>query len=147
MKTPLYAFSVALSLLFWGGVVTGSCNGLQHYAALGLDAKGGAQVNLVPADKPGDVYTGVCNVVKQKVRLCYNKRSDCTPYAVLWQPQNRLQKSFTFILCLKIDWVTPPSLPPIRGNRVASSFLNVTYFGTVKMILLVVSLEKTYRSV
>eukprot|EP00752_Nemacystus_decipiens_P002243 g2126.t1 len=47
----------------------GSCNGLQHYAALGLDAKGGAQVNLVPSNKPQDVYSGVCDVVKQKVAL------------------------------------------------------------------------------
>ncbi|CAM9263757.1 unnamed protein product [Scytosiphon promiscuus] len=47
----------------------GSCNGLQHYAALGLDAKGGAQVNLVPTSKPQDVYTGVCDVVKEKVAL------------------------------------------------------------------------------
>lgn len=47
----------------------GSCNGLQHYAALGLDAKGGAQVNLVPSSKPQDVYSGVCDVVKAKVRL------------------------------------------------------------------------------
>lgn len=49
--------------------MTGSCNGLQHYAALGLDAKGGAQVNLVPSPKPQDVYTGVCKVVIQKVLL------------------------------------------------------------------------------
>ncbi|CAN0414773.1 unnamed protein product [Pylaiella littoralis] len=47
----------------------GSCNGLQHYAALGLDAKGGAQVNLVPSDQPQDVYTGVCDIVKKKVAL------------------------------------------------------------------------------
>ena len=47
--------------------VAGSCNGLQHYAALGLDAKGGAQVNLVPSSKPQDVYTGVCDVVKKEV--------------------------------------------------------------------------------
>eukprot|EP00903_Cladosiphon_okamuranus_P015271 g14112.t1 len=47
----------------------GSCNGLQHYAALGLDAKGGAQVNLVPSCKPQDVYSGVCDVVKEKVAL------------------------------------------------------------------------------
>ena len=40
---------------------------MQHYAALGLDAKGGAQVNLVPSTKPQDVYTGVCDVVKKKV--------------------------------------------------------------------------------
>ena len=30
----------------------GSCNGLQHYAALGRDARGGAAVNLTPADRP-----------------------------------------------------------------------------------------------
>lgn len=47
--------------------LAGSCNGLQHYAALGLDSKGGAQVNLVPTNKPQDVYTGVCDVVKEKV--------------------------------------------------------------------------------
>ncbi|OQR98684.1 DNA-dependent RNA polymerase [Achlya hypogyna] len=37
----------------------GSCNGLQHYAALGRDQGGGEQVNLVPSDKPQDVYSGV----------------------------------------------------------------------------------------
>lgn len=30
----------------------GSCNGLQHYAALGRDEKGGRAVNLLPVDKP-----------------------------------------------------------------------------------------------
>ena len=30
----------------------GSCNGLQHYAAIGRDRLGAAAVNLVPADKP-----------------------------------------------------------------------------------------------
>ncbi|GMI57735.1 hypothetical protein TeGR_g2088 [Tetraparma gracilis] len=33
----------------------GSCNGLQHYAALGRDLEGGAAVNLVPGDRPSDV--------------------------------------------------------------------------------------------
>ncbi|CBJ30655.1 mitochondrial DNA-directed RNA polymerase [Ectocarpus siliculosus] len=47
----------------------GSCNGLQHYAALGLDANGGAQVNLSPSPEPQDVYSGVCDVVKKKVAL------------------------------------------------------------------------------
>lgn len=30
----------------------GSCNGLQHYAALGRDSTGGAAVNLRPATRP-----------------------------------------------------------------------------------------------
>ena len=37
----------------------GSCNGLQHYAALGRDQYGAKQVNLVPADWPQDVYAEV----------------------------------------------------------------------------------------
>lgn len=45
----------------------GSCNGLQHYAALGRDRTGGQQVNLVPAPRPSDVYTGVATQVMQKV--------------------------------------------------------------------------------
>ena len=45
----------------------GSCNGLQHYAALGRDEAGGEQVNLMPRDRPGDVYTGIANVLKRIV--------------------------------------------------------------------------------
>lgn len=41
----------------------GSCNGLQHYAALGRDAIGAEAVNLTPSDKPQDVYMSVCNRV------------------------------------------------------------------------------------
>ncbi|KAM7464420.1 hypothetical protein LguiA_032541 [Lonicera macranthoides] len=37
----------------------GSCNGLQHYAALGRDKLGAAAVNLVVGEKPADVYTGI----------------------------------------------------------------------------------------
>lgn len=33
-------------------MMDGSCNGLQHYAALGRDLEGGASVNLLKADKP-----------------------------------------------------------------------------------------------
>ena len=45
----------------------GSCNGLQHYAALGRDEAGGEQVNLMPRDRPGDVYTGIANVLRRIV--------------------------------------------------------------------------------
>ncbi|KAL0952784.1 hypothetical protein HGRIS_007009 [Hohenbuehelia grisea] len=43
----------------------GTCNGLQHYAALGGDARGAAQVNLAAADRPSDVYTYVGNMVEK----------------------------------------------------------------------------------
>ncbi|KAH9919050.1 DNA/RNA polymerase [Fomitopsis serialis] len=41
----------------------GTCNGLQHYAALGGDAAGANQVNLGVTDRPSDVYTYVANMV------------------------------------------------------------------------------------
>uniref|UniRef100_A0A158PFM8 DNA-directed RNA polymerase n=1 Tax=Angiostrongylus costaricensis TaxID=334426 RepID=A0A158PFM8_ANGCS len=44
----------------------GSCNGLQHYAALGRDEEGGREVNLLNSSTPNDVYTSVAMRVEQK---------------------------------------------------------------------------------
>ena len=41
----------------------GSCNGLQHYAALGGDTAGAKAVNLSPNDRPQDVYGAVLEIV------------------------------------------------------------------------------------
>lgn len=45
----------------------GTCNGLQHYAALGGDVEGAKQVNLVDSDRPGDVYTKVALIVEDMI--------------------------------------------------------------------------------
>ena len=45
----------------------GSCNGLQHYAALGRDTVGGKAVNLLEGDGPQDVYVGVMHEVIRRV--------------------------------------------------------------------------------
>ena len=45
----------------------GTCNGLQHYAALGGDSWGARQVNLEPGDRPADVYSAVANLVKDGI--------------------------------------------------------------------------------
>lgn len=45
----------------------GSCNGLQHYAALGRDSIGGKAVNLCAAEEPQDVYVGVMHEVIRRV--------------------------------------------------------------------------------
>ncbi|KAG8668524.1 DNA-directed RNA polymerase [Fusarium poae] len=45
----------------------GTCNGLQHYAALGGDTWGAQQVNLMPGDRPADVYMAVANLVKESI--------------------------------------------------------------------------------
>ncbi|KAI5119282.1 hypothetical protein M0805_008061 [Coniferiporia weirii] len=46
----------------------GTCNGLQHYAALGGDMKGAQQVNLDVTDRPADVYTHVAQMVEEVVK-------------------------------------------------------------------------------
>ena len=46
----------------------GTCNGLQHYAALGGDTQGAKQVNLGAADRPSDVYSYVAAMVQEQVK-------------------------------------------------------------------------------
>ncbi|KAJ2350913.1 DNA-directed RNA polymerase, partial [Coemansia sp. RSA 2618] len=43
----------------------GTCNGLQHYAAMGRDRKGAREVNLASSDRPQDVYTGILRVTER----------------------------------------------------------------------------------
>lgn len=43
----------------------GTCSGLQHFSAMLRDEVGGAAVNLLPADKPQDIY----GIVAQKVNV------------------------------------------------------------------------------
>ncbi|NXJ70540.1 RPOM protein, partial [Rostratula benghalensis] len=43
----------------------GSCNGLQHYAALGRDLIGAISVNLMPCTVPQDVYSAVAQQVEE----------------------------------------------------------------------------------
>lgn len=44
----------------------GSCNGLQHYAALGRDSIGAYSVNLTPSSVPQDVYSAVVVLVEDQ---------------------------------------------------------------------------------
>ncbi|KIM41950.1 hypothetical protein M413DRAFT_71072 [Hebeloma cylindrosporum] len=47
----------------------GTCNGLQHYAALGGDATGAQQVNLAAGDRPSDVYTHISLLVEKDIAV------------------------------------------------------------------------------
>ncbi|QOE32149.1 DNA-directed RNA polymerase [Rhizobium phage Paso] len=46
----------------------GSCNGLQNFSAMLRDEIGGRATNLVPAEKPSDIYTQVGTVCAGKVQ-------------------------------------------------------------------------------
>ena len=51
----------------------GTCNGLQHYAALGGDDQGARQVNLSVTDRPSDVYTYVAEMVERMLEADVEK--------------------------------------------------------------------------
>ncbi|OSD03827.1 DNA/RNA polymerase [Trametes coccinea BRFM310] len=61
----------------------GTCNGLQHYAALGGDAVGAAQVNLAAAERPSDVYTYVAQMVEQSIQADLERGDKAPHYAKL----------------------------------------------------------------
>lgn len=46
----------------------GSCSGIQHYSAMLRDKIGGSAVNLVPSNRPQDIYGDVARVARTKVR-------------------------------------------------------------------------------
>ncbi|ORY26907.1 hypothetical protein BCR39DRAFT_540046 [Naematelia encephala] len=58
----------------------GTCNGMQHYAALGGDVRGAKAVNLTAGDKPADVYAGVAEIVN---RIIEQDKADGVPIAML----------------------------------------------------------------
>lgn len=45
----------------------GSCNGLQHYSAMLRDSRSGAATNLLPSEKPEDIYGEVAKVAMRKL--------------------------------------------------------------------------------
>jgi DNA-directed RNA polymerase len=47
----------------------GTCNGLQHYAALGGDDQGARQVNLSVTERPSDVYTYVASMAEKMIEV------------------------------------------------------------------------------
>ncbi|KAK7386652.1 hypothetical protein VNO78_26986 [Psophocarpus tetragonolobus] len=61
----------------------GSCNGLQHYAALGRDKLGAAAVNLVGGDQPADVYSGIAARVLEIMKSDAEKDPKTNPNALL----------------------------------------------------------------
>jgi DNA-directed RNA polymerase len=59
-------------------LVDGSCNGLQHFSAMLRDPICGKHVNLIPSDKPSDIYSEVAHQVVAALR------SDTSAYASKW---------------------------------------------------------------
>jgi len=56
--------------------VDGTCNGLQHFSAIGLDPVGAAATNLCCSDRPRDIYT---LVLKEVIALIEADCEQCEP--------------------------------------------------------------------
>lgn len=84
----------------------GSCNGLQHYAALGRDSEGGAAVNLIvkesekgvkPVDsKPADVYSEVLTIVMRRIK----EDSQIPPLDEIFDEETQQMKTDSFMAYL-----------------------------------------------
>ncbi|XP_045163296.2 DNA-directed RNA polymerase, mitochondrial-like isoform X2 [Mercenaria mercenaria] len=65
----------------------GSCNGLQHYAALGRDVTGAKSVNLKSEDEtPADVYSDVVDLVKKEIEFDIENETNDFKIATICQP-------------------------------------------------------------
>lgn len=60
----------------------GSCSGLQHFSAMLRDEIGGKAVNLIPSEKPQDIYTEVANKAEEIVMDASDKGD---AMAALWE--------------------------------------------------------------
>ena len=61
--------------------VDGSCNGLQVYSLMLRDSKAGKLVNLLPTEKPQDIYQLVADAVIEKLKV---DAAENKPFAKLW---------------------------------------------------------------
>ena len=74
----------------WGYVshaavaVDGTCNGLQHLSALGRDLAVGQRVNLVPGEKPEDVYQYVADCLIPTLLRIQEQRGEPGEHASYW---------------------------------------------------------------
>lgn len=65
----------------------GTCNGMQHYAALGGDVRGARAVNLEDGDRPADIYTRVVEIVNKVV--AEDAKAGVEPAVLITEPLTR----------------------------------------------------------
>uniref|UniRef100_UPI00398F7099 DNA-directed RNA polymerase, mitochondrial isoform X2 n=1 Tax=Pristiophorus japonicus TaxID=55135 RepID=UPI00398F7099 len=98
----------------------GSCNGLQHYAALGRDVIGATSVNLIPCEVPQDVYNGVAqqdyvwDASHYLVQQVFSSLKEM--FTGTREIQDWLTESARLIARSgsSVEWVTPLGLPIVQ---------------------------------
>lgn len=90
----------------------GTCNGLQHYAALGRDEIAAKSVNLEPGQTKADVYLDVLEVVREKVQ------------ADIGNPEFSLQAKVALPLLTR----------KVLKQTVMTTVYGVTFYGAIRQI-------------
>lgn len=70
--------------------VDGTCNGLQHFSAMFRDEIGGSAVNLVPTERPADIYEHISDYVKDALQLA----AGSNPLAAKWLQAKLVKRKF-----------------------------------------------------
>lgn len=76
-------------------MLDGSCSGIQHYAALLRDEDAGRAVNLVPGDKPGDLYR---DVAERVMELLKTSTAPFSPEWLAWGIDRKITKRSVMVL-------------------------------------------------
>lgn len=71
----------------------GSCSGIQHFSMAMADEVGGAAVNLVPSEKPADIYTLVLNKVIDAIKADAAGDEKDAEVAAAWLRSDLLNRS------------------------------------------------------
>jgi DNA-directed RNA polymerase len=110
----------------------GSCNGLQHYAALGRDPVGGKAVNLCDLDEPQDVYIGVMHEVVRRVSEQVRKAPDFDESDQRKLSTKQMKELKDYESATLVDGLIDRG---VVKRTVMTSVYGVTYVGARKQIL------------
>lgn len=114
----------------------GSCNGLQHFAAMLRSETTGKEVNLVPMDTPQDIYQRVADAVTEALKLSddkfakmwleYGVTRKCCKRPCMVLPYGGRQYSFTDFVVEYVVEQTDKGVKNIFGEDLfsASTFLS-----------------------
>lgn len=117
----------------------GSCNGLQHLSAALRDPIGGEAVNLLPSDKPEDIYT---RVLDKAVEVLKRQAALGEPRARAWLPlmKRSVVKRPVMTLCYGAtlsgfaDQIMEDTLRPLVRDRecpFSEPYISARYLATI----------------
>lgn len=95
----------------------GSCNGLQNFSAMLRDPVGGTYTNLVPSEKPSDIYAKVASIVNDWVQA---DAKAGVPEAVGWVNAEYMDNG---------QWVKKPIGRKLAKRNTMTRPYSVTHYG------------------